>query len=36
MVVNFSVIPIGKESRLSAQVAEVLKIVSESGIDYKL
>ena len=36
MVVNFSVVPIGKESSLSAQVAEILKIVSESGIDYKL
>ena len=36
MVVNFTVVPIGKESSLSAKVAEVLKIVSESGIDYKL
>jgi uncharacterized protein (TIGR00106 family) len=36
MVVNFSIVPIGKESSLSAKVAEVLKIVSESGIDYKL
>ncbi len=36
MVVNFTVVPIGKESSLSAQVAEILKIVSESGIDYKL
>ena len=36
MVVNFSVVPIGKESSLSAKVAEVLKIVSESEIDYKL
>jgi len=36
MVVNFSIVPIGKESSLSAQVAEILKIVSESGIDYKL
>ncbi len=36
MVVNFSVVPIGKESSLSSQVAEILKTVSESGIDYKL
>jgi uncharacterized protein (TIGR00106 family) len=36
MVVNFTVVPIGKDSSLSAKVAEVLKIVSESGIDYKL
>jgi uncharacterized protein (TIGR00106 family) len=36
MVVNFSIVPIGKESSLSAQVAEILTIVSESGIDYKL
>ncbi len=36
MVVNFSIVPIGKENSLSAKVAEVLQIVSESGIDYKL
>lgn len=36
MIVNFSIIPIGKNSSLSAEVAETLKIVSESGIDYKL
>ncbi|MHC4266880.1 MAG: MTH1187 family thiamine-binding protein [Planctomycetota bacterium] len=36
MIVNFSIVPIGKESSLSAQVAEILEIVSESGIDYKL
>jgi len=36
MIINFSVVPIGKESSLSAQVAEILKIVSDSGIDYKL
>jgi uncharacterized protein (TIGR00106 family) len=36
MVVNFSIVPVGKESSLSAQVAEILKIVSKSGIDYKL
>jgi uncharacterized protein (TIGR00106 family) len=36
MVVNFTVVPIGKESSLSAKVAEVLKIISDSGISYKL
>ena len=36
MVVNFSVVPIGKGHSLSTQVAEVLKIVSESGINYTL
>ncbi len=36
MVVNFSIVPIGKECSLSAQVAEILKIVSERGRDYKL
>ena len=36
MVVNFSIVPIGKDSSLSAKVAEILEIVSESGIDYKL
>ena len=36
MIVNFTIVPIGKESSLSAKVAEVLKIVSESEIDYKL
>ncbi len=36
MVVNFSIVPIGNESSLSTKVAEILKIVSESGINYKL
>ena len=36
MVVNFTIVPMGKESSLSSQVAEVLKIVSDSEIDYKL
>lgn len=36
MVVNFSIVPICKGNSLSTQVAEVLKIVSESGINYKL
>ena len=36
MVINFSIVPIGKESSLSAQVAEILEIVSESRISYRL
>ncbi|HDY68281.1 MAG: MTH1187 family thiamine-binding protein [Candidatus Scalindua sediminis] len=36
MIANFSIVPIGKENSLSTQVAEVLKIVDESGINYKL
>jgi uncharacterized protein (TIGR00106 family) len=36
MVVNFSIVPVGKESSLSRQVAEILEIVSESGISFKL
>ena len=36
MVVNFSIIPIGKGSSLSSEIAEVLKIVDESGLNYKL
>ena len=36
MIVNFSIVPIGKESSLSTQVAEILEIVSKSGISYKL
>ncbi|MDR4503679.1 MAG: MTH1187 family thiamine-binding protein [Candidatus Scalindua sp.] len=36
MLVNFSIVPIGKGSSLSTQIAEVLKIVDESGLNYKL
>jgi len=36
MIANFSVVPIGKGNSLSTQVAEVLKVVDESGINYKL
>ncbi len=36
MIANFSIVPIGKGNSLSIQVAEVLKIVDESGINYKL
>src|SRR3990172_8333733 len=36
MIANFTVVPLGKEASLSRYVAAVLKIVEESGIDYKL
>ena len=36
MIANFSVVPIGEGNSLSSHVAEVLKIVDESGINYKL
>ncbi len=35
MLVEFSIIPIGRGSSISSQVARVLKIVDESGIPYK-
>ncbi len=34
MVVNFSIVPIGEKSSVSAQVAEILEMVSESGRAY--
>jgi uncharacterized protein (TIGR00106 family) len=36
MLVEFSIIPIGVGSSLSAHLAEVLKIVDASGLPYKL
>ena len=36
MIANFTVVPLGKEASLSRYVAAVLKIVEDSGIDYKL
>ncbi len=35
MLVEFSVVPIGKGVSLSPQIADVLKIVAESGLTYK-
>ncbi len=35
MLVEFSVVPVGSGESLSPQIAEVLKIVSESGLIYK-
>lgn len=36
MLVEFSVFPTGKEVGLSEEVAKVIKIVKESGLDYQL
>jgi uncharacterized protein (TIGR00106 family) len=35
MLVEFSVVPIGTGVSISPQIAKVLKIVAESGIQYK-
>lgn len=35
MLVEFSVVPIGKGEGLSPFIAQVLKIVAESGVSYK-
>ena len=35
VLVEFSIVPIGKGASLSSAVAPVLKIVSESGVSYK-
>ncbi len=35
MLVEFSVVPVGKGVSISPQIAEVLKIVAESGVSYK-
>jgi uncharacterized protein (TIGR00106 family) len=36
MIVQFSIIPVGKGSSISRQVARVLKIVDSSGLPYKI
>jgi uncharacterized protein (TIGR00106 family) len=36
MLIEFSIIPIGTGSSLGDRLAEVLKIVDESGLPYKL
>lgn len=36
MLVQFSIVPIGSGSSLGDRLAEVLKIVDESGIPYKI
>jgi len=36
MLVEFSIIPIGVGSSIGDQLAEVLKIVDESGLSYKV
>jgi uncharacterized protein YqgV (UPF0045/DUF77 family) len=36
MLAEFSIMPLGKSEHLGSHVAEVLKIVDESGLDYRL
>jgi uncharacterized protein (TIGR00106 family) len=36
MVVDFSIMPVGKGESLSADVAEVVKLVKESGLPWRL
>jgi uncharacterized protein (TIGR00106 family) len=36
MLVEFSVVPIGKEESVSRYVAECIKIVESSGVSYKI
>ena len=36
MIAQFSIIPIGRDESLSAFVAEMIKIVEKSGLDYQL
>lgn len=36
MIVNFEVIPLGVETSTSPYLADVLKMVDESGLDYRL
>ena len=35
MLVEFNIVPVGKGVSISQQIAQVLKIVAESGINYK-
>jgi uncharacterized protein (TIGR00106 family) len=36
MLTSFSIIPVGKSESLSEDVAEIFRLVSESGVDFKL
>ncbi len=36
MLVQFSIVPLGKGESVSEHIAEVLKIVDESGLPYRL
>jgi uncharacterized protein (TIGR00106 family) len=36
MLIEFSIVPIGSGTSLGARLAEVLKIVDESGLPYKI
>lgn len=36
MIANFSIAPLDKQGSLSTYVAEIIKLVHKSGLDYKL
>ena len=36
MIANFSIAPLDKQGSLSSYVAEIIKLVRKSGLDYKL
>jgi uncharacterized protein (TIGR00106 family) len=36
MLVQFSIVPLGKGESISAQISKVLKIVDEGGLPYRL
>jgi uncharacterized protein (TIGR00106 family) len=36
MIAEISVVPIGKDVDIASQVAKVIRIIHESGLDYKL
>ena len=36
MVASFTIIPIGDGEELKEKIAEIIKIIDDSGIDYKL
>lgn len=36
MMVEFSILPVGKDAHLSKYVAEAVKLVHDSGVEYRL
>lgn len=36
MLFSFSIFPVGKGESLSQEVSQIMKLVSESGLDYRL
>lgn len=36
MLATFSIIPLGQRTHLSKQIAEIINIINESGLDYQL